>query len=221
MNPLAWVFLGLFVAISVVHLIFCFRENEKLRKISKVFCLLFLAIFAALAAPTHPFIFMGALLGCVGDAFLIRNKDKLFFVIGSLFFISGHICYAAQLITSLSFNIAWYWYLIIGGGLLILMFAMYPITGKSFGRIALIGNVYMPLLLLLAFLGVVLAMDHHPAWPGVLFAFGYVFFLISDTVLTIATFKKDYKRRDFYIMLTYLIAEFLIVFGLVGAAVLA
>ena len=100
------------------------------------------------------------------------------------------------------------------------MFALYPITKKSFGKIALIGNFYMPMLLILSFMGVIKASTSDVHWPGILFCVGYVFFLISDVSLTIVTFKKDYKRRDFYIMLTYLIAEFLIVFALVGANVL-
>ena len=43
---------------------------------------------------------------------------------------------------------------------------------------------------------------------------GYFLFILSDTLLVNSTFIKDFKKRDFYIMATYLCAEFLIVFGL-------
>ena len=90
MNPIAWVFIGLFGATSLVHLFFCFTENEKVRAITKPFCLLLIAIFAAIAAPTHPFIYIGALFGAIGDAFLIKNKSPYHFVVGSICFIAGH-----------------------------------------------------------------------------------------------------------------------------------
>lgn len=219
--PIAWVFLGLFVALSIVQIIFCFFEKENLRKITKPFCVLFLGIFACLACPDRPFIYIGAFLGCLGDAFLIRNKETKFFIPGSLLFMAGHVFYFLELAQCLSFEIKWYWYLVVPISLALTMLLLYPITGKMFGRIALIGNVYMPMLLLGALLGVMLATDNPVKWPGFMYTMGYVFFLVSDCALTIATFKKDYKRRDFYIMLTYLVAEFLIVFALVGANVIA
>lgn len=221
MHTAAWVFLGAFALTSVLQLIFCFIENETLRKITKPFCVLLLAIFACIAVPTKPLIYIGAFLGCLGDAFLIRNKQKPFFIIGSILFISGHICFLIELTFALSYTVEWYWYLIVVGFLFILMLALYPITRKDFGKIALIGNVYIPTLLIGALLGVLLARDVPAIWPGILFTAGYIFYLISDTSLIVATFKKDYKRRDFYIMLTYLIGEFLIVFALVGAYTIA
>ena len=37
--------------------------------------------------------------------------------------------------------------------------------------------------------------------------FGAVSFLLSDIILTCTMFKKDVRRRDFYIMFTYLLAQ--------------
>ena len=42
---------------------------------------------------------------------------------------------------------------------------------------------------------------------------GMLFFCISDTYLVKTLFIKDDKRRDFYIMGTYLLAQVLILFG--------
>ena len=44
---------------------------------------------------------------------------------------------------------------------------------------------------------------------------GAVVFIVSDSILVWTHFGHKFKRYDFYIMLTYLIAEFLIVSGFI------
>ena len=43
---------------------------------------------------------------------------------------------------------------------------------------------------------------------------GNVLFFASDIILSISMFFKDFKRRDFYIMSTYLAAQTLMSLGL-------
>lgn len=43
---------------------------------------------------------------------------------------------------------------------------------------------------------------------------GAAVFIVSDIILARTLFKKDTKRRDFYIMTTYLLGQGLIVLGL-------
>jgi len=44
--------------------------------------------------------------------------------------------------------------------------------------------------------------------------FGALFFIISDTTIAYTYFYRDIKRRDFYIMIPYLLAELGLVLGL-------
>jgi hypothetical protein len=50
-------------------------------------------------------------------------------------------------------------------------------------------------------------------WYGII---GLVLFIISDTFLTYTMFIKDVKRRDFYIMFTYLAAQVLFLVGIIS-----
>ena len=215
----SYVFFALFALVSFVHLIFCFFEKDKARKISKPFCVSFLVIAAILYKPDAPLIYVGALLGVIGDIFLLKKQKIIFFLIGTFFFIGGHICYLTQaiLLINPSATIQWYVYLIFALFLLIFTFALYPITRKKVGTPAFVGNFYMPFLLVLASLGIYLAVVNTNYVTGVLFAFGYLSFFISDSILVYTSFFKDIKRRDFYIMIFYLLAEALIVSGLLLA----
>ena len=210
------VFLILFGVISLVHLFFCYKENEKYRAVTKPLCLLFLALAAVFYAPTEPLIYIGAIMGMMGDIFLLRKKEKVAFFIGMLFFIVGHVLYFSAMIKGFPAEFPWYTYLIIVGGLLIIGFVALPATKKLAGTTtAFVGNMYMSILLLQLGFGIALAVNLEGyILPGILFACGYLSFFISDTILTLTTFVKDVKRRDLYIMFFYLLAEALIVSSL-------
>lgn len=79
--------------------------------------------------------------------------------------------------------------------------------------IALIGSLYLGVLIFVSVISLVGTVKGN---MFMLFSLvGGLSFLVSDLLLTQATFLKDYKRRDFYIMLTYLLGQALIVIGLV------
>ena len=85
------VFLGIFALFSGTHLFFCYVENEKLRKITKTFCLALLSIASFFFLYDHPFIYLGALMGMIGDYFLLKKNHLVAFVLGVLFFFIGTI----------------------------------------------------------------------------------------------------------------------------------
>ena len=43
---------------------------------------------------------------------------------------------------------------------------------------------------------------------------GALLFIVSDTLLSFTIFRHDIKRKDFYIMLSYLLAELGVLFGM-------
>ena len=227
MEPVVIVLLAVFGVYSILHLVFCFLEKEKQRKITKPFCLLILGIAALVAAPAHPLIYVGAFLGAVGDFFLIKKNNIKWFLIGTAFFIAGHICYYTQINIYLhdmcGVDVPFWVYLLVGVVLIVCTFALYPATKSLAGPATLAGNFYMPLLLFILATGIFFAIFLNQVGrvplPGISIAIGYLFFFISDCTLIYTTYVKDIRRRDFPIMLTYLLGEFGIVFGLILAII--
>lgn len=222
MSTLTIIFLSCFVLYTIVHLIFCFAEKEDYRKKSKPFCLLFLvaaSITEAIVSKNY-YLFIvaaGSLLGSIGDIFLIWKRNKKLFVFGTLSFIAGHFCYLGYLLFALSnenITVPLPATIIIAVVLVILVIGLYPFTRKLAGRAALLGNFYMPFLVVMEAASIFALVSLNGYWPMILMSVGYILFLSSDTFLIYTTFIKDKKRRDFWIMLTYLLAELLIVLSL-------
>ena len=209
------VFLILFGVSSLVHLYFCFKEKERYRFITKPFCLSFLTLAAIFYAPTEPLIYIGALFGLGGDVFLLKKHNKVAFFIGMLLFIGGHILYLFALLKGFN-SLTWISYLVFGISLLVVGAIFYFFTRKLAGPLtAIVGSLYMALLLCLLGFGVAASIVHEThRISGILFALGYTSFFTSDMILVMTKFVKDIKRRDFYIMIFYLLAETLIVVGL-------
>lgn len=208
----------LFIVTMIVHLIFAYQENEKWRKITKPFNLFFLALVALTTVPSHPLIYIGAVLGMIGDIFLINNKNKRLFITGALFFLAGHLCYISEILfVILKDNPVSNIFYIIAPLLLV----VFTIGGFFFSRkicndnlIALIGTLYLGVLITVTAVSIIASAKGFATFM-VLGIIGGIFFLASDLILTQATYVKDFKRRDFYIMLTYLLGQILIVASLI------
>lgn len=215
MRNASLVLLILFVLSAVVHLYFCFTEKDKYRKLTKPLCLAFLGTAAALYVPDKPLIYIGAYCGLIGDIFLLNKKNNKYFAAGTIFFIAGHILYAIQIASLLPYQIPWWVYLIIGlAGALISGLVLLK-DKKYLGKYAFPANLYIYLLLFMFAFGIVFTVSvPSKIYAGLLVTFGYLAFISSDTTLIITKFVKDIKRRDFYIMITYLTAELLILLGL-------
>ncbi len=218
-----YVFIGLFAAVSIFHLVVSFLENRKLRRISKPFCLIFLGLASVCVRPTDGWpIYLGAFFGAVGDIFLIK-KDKVNLVIGCTSFFLGHICYIGYMLTILyKANIMpWWGYLVAFGSYLVVVgICIKPMihvaTGNKFLGVGM--SIYFGSLL--ASLGTSVGLA--TLGPSNLYALcvaGALLFILSDTVLIFTIFRHGIKRKDFYIMLTYLAAECLIILTLTLVAI--
>lgn len=207
-----------FTVISLFHLVTAFLENEKWRKITKPLPLLILFLTTIFALPTHPLIYIGAFLGMMGDIFLLRNKEKKFFIIGALFFLLGHFAYISEILFVIlkDHKLGPLFYILtplIIGLIVVLTYKTAFKLAKD-KHITLIGSVYMLILLLVSTISLIALLKGfiNYMYLGII---GGIFFLASDLILTQATFVKDFKRRDFYIMLPYLLGQVFIVSALV------
>lgn len=205
--PVAYhVFLALFLLASLLELYFAFREQEGPRKVVKTFCLLFLAAAVIALVPNEPLLYFGLLLGALGDFFLIFKKSSRLFVLGTIAFFADHACLIAEYIlltqrggpAYLAFTFAF-----LPLFTLAFMVAGWKLTGSKL--MGTFGTVYFAILAL-DFLWAVIA----SAVAGRFFylaAIGGAFFILSDVILSITRYKKTVKRREFYVMLTYLLAQ--------------
>ena len=213
--PAAAAFFVLFLAVSALELVFCFRELERPRKITKPFCVLLLALAFLFARPEAYLVYVGLVLGAIGDLLLVFKHKVWTFVGGTLAFLFGHICYCVAYLRLLpSIGIPVY-------AAVFVCFVLVPIAAffalrkaiKTPGLFAG-GIVYFSFIVLDFALSIVAlcVMKNPILWLNVV---GMSIFLVSDVYLVKTLFVKDDKRRDFYIMSTYLVAQCLLALGFV------
>ena len=190
-----YIFLGLFLVASILQFIFAFTENQRFRRKEKFACMLMLAIALIFAVPNQPLLYVGAFLAMFGDIFVLRKKT---FNLGVVCFFLSHLAYVfeCQFMIIGEANIRWFHHVIFILTYIVVALAMFSIIKKNKNRstinkIAQVGSFM--------FLSLI----------------GCGFFIVSDSILVYTHFVRKFKRYDFYIMLTYLIAEFLIVAGFV------
>ncbi len=211
----SYVFFGLFVLTSIVHLVFCFLEMEKCRKATKCFTTLFLGVAAVIAVPTEPLLYIGVFMGMLGDFCLLKKHKVLPFVGGMVSFMVNHILYIAAFI---KLTAPQHYSAYLATALYCLLFPVifYNVAHKVIHQrhLAFGGTAYFGFLVLDAIWAVLACCFGHVDYC-LICAFGGLCFILSDTFLAYTMFKKDVKRRDFYIMFTYLLAQALIVVGFV------
>lgn len=222
-SPLTYIgfaFLALFVAMSIVHVVFCYKEDEKKRMVTKVICLPLLAIAAVCFVPNRPLIYLGAIFGALGDLFLLWKDKKKPFLLGIFSFMAGHILYIVQvtllvretnLVTNAGFYVFCaiaYFFVTFAGMLSLGLF-----LSKKDLLISIGGGVY----------GVILSGDTASAIVAltitkspifIIMIVGGVIFLLSDLILVYSHFMRKLKKENVPIMVTYLIAQLLIVASL-------
>lgn len=211
----SYVFFGIFLAISIVHLAFCFFQMELPRKITKGLTTMALGIAVVLAIPTEPLPYIGLFLGMAGDFALLKKHKVAPFVAGLVLFLAGHIVYIVEYIR-LCAPVHW------GFPAGVIVYAvlspfLYAQIAKKVVRQKklIIGGAFYLDVLTLALITPIVACGLGKTNYLLLAVFGAASFLLSDIILTYTMFKRDVPRRDFYIMFTYLLAQALIACGFV------
>lgn len=212
---------SLFGCVSIAELIACFREDHRIRRIIKPFCLLTLFLTAVLFFPNQPYLYVGLLCGRIGDVFRRFTKKNISVLFGRLFFFLDHLFNILEFAQLFSNEITKRAYLIYGIGIgLVFFFGMLGInrTLNIPWQLKLGGGFYRTILILdlaVRCLGLYLGYKE--------FIFGVVggsLFLFSDLFLTYSRYRKEIKRDHFYTRITYLCAErriFLCYSSLLGA----
>lgn len=214
-----YVFLISLLVFSVWHLIESFRDRPKYRAYSKPFLVLsvlFYYIFAS-GEKRVTVLVLALIFSWLGDVLLIPKGMK-WFIAGGISFMVSHILFIFVYYPQIVFSSVKL-YIIIPAALLYYGFALFEIIklrshASKVMQIPLftylLFNCTMNLFALMQLMSV-------PCAGSVIAYIGAVLFFASDCSLFVVRFVEDNKiiyKKHFTVMLTYILAEFLITQGI-------
>lgn len=212
-----YIFLALFIAFSLVHLYASGKKNKKLRAVTKVFLLpLLLGWYLCSDAQLLAIVIAAIITSWLGDVFLIGGATG--FAIGGTSFLASHVCFAVAYCMMVDFAAVPVWAMVLAPAAYVAAVALVfkgmreHIPRKRLYRCMvfyLIINGAMNCFALFRLLCT-------PCAATVITFVGAVLFFVSDSILFHVRFKKDTVfKTHFLVMLTYILAEFLIVEGFI------
>lgn len=213
---LFWIILtgSLFLGVSVLHLVACYRRCPRIRTVTKLLLMPLLCTAYCVLAPNPRLLVIAALtFGWIGDVFLLFKNKRLFMLLGICAFALGHVFYIGAMLSDhpalhilmlipIALCAAW---------LTFVYKKLIPYAPKSLRKP---GFVYALLLSLTALSALYLLLVSEKAAYLIAFV-GGLFFMLSDTLLCGQQYRKELKHGNFYVMLTYIIAQSLLVTGFV------
>jgi len=208
------VFIALYLCISFVNIFFAFRENEKVRKATKPFCLITLTLAVLFWQSAAIFLIIGLVLDLIGDVLLIWKKKTKIFLIGSACFFLGHIFYTIQAFALFGSLLSWEFYVILCFSLLVFNLLGFRFTRRitKTNGLTILSNIYISSLLftlIIFFAGCFVGYEAYL----LIASLGMIAFVSSDFIILFTKFLRKVKRQEFFIMFLYLLAQFMIVMG--------
>lgn len=223
LNPLCMATLVLFTFISLIHLIKCFKQKQKWADFTKfmlmpsllLFFLAFSFVNIQRFSILNLLIIIALIFSFFGDVALLFDREKRNFALGVLFFGITQICYIIFALIGASTSISLIPAIVLA--LLFVAFIIYSLmrTKKQLKGLRSFVITYALLLSAMGWLFIVFAIAS-PSLALILAAVGSVMFIISDTLVSAQYFLGSKPRIRFLIMLTYILAQVLIVFGAIG-----
>ena len=215
-----YLFLIVFGALSIIHLSFCYSGKDSLRTHTKGFLVPFLLIYYLISCSVHSINFNNSLLlalltSWIGDVMLLRSKFK-YFLIGGVSFLTAHLCFIPLYCTYINWALVQPVVLIVIGVVYAACsYAVFHVLNKALPQPFFYG-VLIYLLINGAMNVFAFAFGFSVRnFGGILVIIGSISFFCSDVVLFLARFHQKGKvlKGHFIIMLTYIMAEFLITQG--------
>lgn len=226
-SSLKTLFAMLFVTASLVNLVALSYDNNLVASIAKPFLMPFLALTAYfwLKENDVPWSKLSASLisalafGTIGDIFLMFS-GKGFFIAGMAAFFAGHVCYSFVLLKLLkgrkpSGNMRDLG--IVAVAVMAMMILMWVAAKQvlsfkldiAMGLIVFIYALAFPANVYFSAYGTIF---YKPLW---ITAFGYLFFAFSDGLIGLNVFRGiNFDSRHLLVMLTYIVAQAMIVCGI-------
>ena len=211
-------FYKIYTAFSILYLIILLSGYERFDLFIKpiLIPIIGFGVYFHRKFPTKNTLLSGLILSWIGDVILLfTDLGEIYFILGLLSFLTAHIIYCVLFNKQHKVRKKQNRSLFIFGSILI---ALYLIGMVSF-LMPFLGNLEIPVTIYASIISIMLlfAFNGFLVWekPGNLLVFlGAFFFVVSDSILAINKFYAPIPKSSFFIMLTYLLAQYLIVIGI-------
>lgn len=210
-------FLKIYLVVSIVYLIILFSGYEYLDLYLKpaLIPLLGFAVYAYKRFPARNTILTALAFSWIGDVILLfADIAEIYFILGLVSFLISHIVYCTLFNKQHPVQVKNNAVFRVGCAVIVVyLVGMLSVLLPSLGDLKIPVIVYafvISTMLLFAFNGFLTWLK-----PGNRYIFmGAIVFVISDSILAIDKFHSPIEKSAFIIMLTYLVAQYLIVVGI-------
>jgi uncharacterized membrane protein YhhN len=211
----AEIFILILLALASVGILIAdYFEKQSLRYFTKPLLMPLLAMFYYSTSKDPDILVIIALtFAFIGDVALMWPWKKPFFITGLGSFLLGHLVYVFIFLRSVDFLSGNYYLLILTVPFAFAGYFIYKKLSNYLGDMKLPVVIYMIVIMLMCFLSITRICCY--SGPQLyLPVIGSLFFVISDTILAFYEFKSKFPRGGVYYMSTYILAQLLIVLGL-------
>ena len=211
-------YLSVYIGFSIFYLLITAFNQEDIARILKPFLLPILVIAVASSAHfgTKKILITALTFSWIGDVILLfADKGEIFFILGLVAFLVSHVFYiilfSKQTISKTISNKLSF---VAGIGLILLyFFGMITTLGPKLGSLTIPVVIYAVVISTMLFY----ALKGSFQWNTIPYQsvlIGAVFFISSDSILAFNKFDQTIPYASFLIMITYLAAQFCIVWGI-------
>lgn len=213
------VFFKIYIVFSILYLIVLFTGHENLDLYLKpaLIPLLGFGVYFHPKFLSRRILLNALIFSWIGDVILIfADIAEIYFILGLVSFLIAHITYCVlfnkQIIGEIQIN-----KVLFGLGSLVIAFYL---TAIILVLMPNLGDLKIPVIVYTAVISTMLlfAFNGYLIWkkPGALYIFlGAITFVISDSILAFDKFHAPIEKSSFFIMLSYLVAQYLIVVGII------
>lgn len=206
--------LTLFVIVTALDCILVKKKGN--RYLTKPLLMPLLLIFYLLnTRQINLFIVLALVFSFLGDVFLLITNKKNFFILGLLSFLMCHIFYTITFLQSVNYmkGIPSNVYLFLIPYLICGTF-VYADLSKYLKSMKIPVIIYMGVILIMSFTA--LARYYYVSPISFVLPFiGSILFVVSDTLIAYRNFKQKVTSDNILIMLSYILAQLLIIVGII------
>ncbi len=211
-------FLFIYLGCSVFYLFITAFNQEEIARVVKPFLLpiLLIAVYFSESFRTKKILITALIFSWIGDVILLfANKGEIYFILGLVAFLISHLFYivlfnkqtrSKSISNKLSFGA--------GVGLILMYFSvMIGTLGPKLGSLTLPVVIYAIVISTMLFF----ALKGSYQWNVIPYhsvLIGAIFFISSDSILAFNKFYQPISQAYLLIMLTYLLAQYSIVWGI-------
>lgn len=213
-------FLSIYLGCSVFYLLITAFNQEEIARVVKPFLLpiLLVAVYFSESFKTKKIVMTALIFSWIGDVILLfADKGEIYFILGLVAFLISHLFYIVlfnkqTIIKSISNKLSFG----AGIGLILIYFSvMIGTLGPKLGSLTLPVVIYAVVISTMLYY----ALKGSYQWNAIPYnsvLIGAVFFISSDSILAFNKFYHPIPQASFSIMITYLLAQYSIVWGILN-----